>query len=198
MLKKALCLPLFLLLVSCGGPEFAVSYRYIPPKDNLSCLEKCQEEFSNCQLECSKKRNRCLEKAREEAQKLYQRELEVYQKEITAYNRDYTSYQRRLLEWNRNYRSLYRDYLYFKKACKKSKDYFACNRKEELEEALETLNQVKPQPPTKPSRPSLSSMVSKLALTCPTNCGCKEKYNACYTSCGGQIIPERICVRNCK
>ncbi len=198
MLKRALCLPLILLTFSCGGPEFSISYRYIPPKNNGNCLEKCQEEFSNCQLECSKKRNGCLEKVRLEAQKLYQKELEIYQREISAYNKDYTTYQRRLLEWNRNYRNLYRDYLYFKKACKKSRDYFACNRKEELEEALETLNQVKPQPPVKPNRPSFSSIVNRLSLTCPTECGCKEEYNTCYTSCGGQIIPERICVKNCK
>jgi hypothetical protein len=197
MLKKFLAGALLVLTAGCGGPEFSVSYRFVPPPEGKECLKGCEEKYSECRLKCSEEHSRCMERVRREASRIYEKELLAYQKELTAYQKAYDAYQRELLNWNRNYRELYRDYLYFKSKCKKTKDYFACQRKEDLEEALETLSNTKPKPPQKPVKPSLSDVVRELSLSCPTDCGCKEQYDACFTSCGGKIIPERICVKNC-
>ena len=139
-----------------------------------------------------------MERVRGEAARIYRQELSAYNRELSAYQKAYSTYQRELLDWNNNYRELYRDYLYFKKRCKKDRDYYACQRKEDLEEALETLSQTRPQPPGKPVKPSLESIVRELSSTCPSDCGCKEEYDACFTSCGGRIVPEKYCVKNCK
>jgi len=198
MFKRFLTVTLLILTAGCGGPEFSVSYRFVPPPKGGECLRECDRRYSECRLNCRKERERCLEKVREKAQEIYAKELEAYNRALAAYQKAYDAYQRELLEWNRNYRELYRDYLYFKRRCKKTKDYFACRRRDDLEEALETLSNTKPRPPKKPVKPSLSGIIRELSLSCPSDCGCKEEYNACFTSCGGKIIPERICVKNCK
>ncbi len=185
-------------LISCGGPEFSVAYRYVPPKDNINCLMSCDSEFKKCQQKCSEKREKCLEDARKRAEAIYQKELNIYQKELSVYNKAYTSYQRALLDWNNNYRKLYKDYIYFKNVCKKTKDYYACDRKYQLEQALDTLNDTKPTPPTPPKKPDLQEIISQLSSACYTDCGCKETYNTCFTSCGGKIVPYKFCVKNCK
>jgi len=197
MFKRLLTGVFLLLVAGCGGPEFSVSYRFVPPPDGRECLKKCDEKLTRCRAECRREREECLERVRKEARDIYAKELETYNRALEAYQRAYTAYQRELLEWNRNYRELYADYLYFKKKCKKTKDYFVCRRADDLEEALETLSETKPQPPEKPAKPDLSDIVRELSLSCPTDCGCKEEYDACFTSCGGKIIPERICVKNC-
>lgn len=33
--------------------------------------------------------------------------------------------------------------------------------------------------------------------SCQTDCGCGDNYNTCFTSCGGQIIPQTVCVAFC-
>ncbi len=199
-MKKLLLTAIFTVpfLISCGGPEFSVAYRYVPPKDNTNCLLSCDSEFRKCQQRCSEKREKCLEDARKRAEAIYQKELNIYQKELSAYNKAYTSYQRALLDWNNNYRKLYKDYIYFKNVCKKTKDYYACDRKYQLEQALDTLNDTKPTPPTPPKKPDLQEIISQLSSACYTDCGCKETYNACFTSCGGEIVPYKFCVKNCK
>jgi len=198
MRKLVLTAAIIPLIISCGGPEFNVGYRYVPPKDNQKCLNTCQEKFSECREKCTKEREKCLKDARKRAEAIYQKELDVYQKELDAYNKAYNNYQRALLNWNNNYRKLYRDYLYFKKACKKTKDYYACDRRDQLEEALETLNEQKPVPPTPPKKPNLSDIVSELSSNCYSDCGCKEVYDNCFTSCGGEIVPYKFCIKNCK
>jgi len=186
------------LIISCGGPEFKVAYRYVPPKDNIACLQSCDSEFRKCQERCSEKREKCLQDARKRAEAIYQKELRIYQEELSSYNKAYTSYQRALLDWNNNYRKLYKDYIYFKKVCKKTNDYYACDRKYQLEQALDTLNDTKPTSPNPPKKPELSQIVSQLSSACYTDCGCKEAYNNCFTSCGGEIVPYKFCIKNCK
>ena len=162
MLRKALAVLFLPLIFNCGGPEFAVSYKY-EPGGSKSCLSKCYSNYKLCKEKCLEKREKCMEKVRKEAVELYGKAMENYREELNAYRNDYSAYQRELLEWNKNYRELYRDYLYFKSRCKKSKDYLACKRKDELLEALELVEEKKPQPPRKPAKPSLAEIVSELS-----------------------------------
>ncbi len=196
---KKLILSLSIFLFSCGGPTFNVAYKYVPPKDNKNCLIRCKEEYNKCNLNCKKEYQNCLDDARKRAEEIYKKELENYSKELSTYNEAYTTYQRDLLEWNRNYRKLYKDYLFFKKECKKHKhDYYICDRKYQLEEALDTLNRTKPNPPEKPKKPNFSEILSELSSSCSMDCGCDEKYRVCFTSCGGEVVPYKYCVKNCK
>jgi len=186
-------------LISCGGPEFKVAYRFVPPKDSEACLKNCRSDYEKCSKACNEKYQDCLEKARKEAERIYQKELDEYRRELSAYSKEYTAYQRNLLEWNRNYRKLYKDYVFFKEECKKHKhDYYICDRKYQLEEALNTLNEQKPSPPERPKKPEFSDILSELTSSCSLNCGCEEDYRVCFTSCGGEVIPYKYCVKNCK
>ncbi|ADU97205.1 hypothetical protein [Thermovibrio ammonificans] len=197
-MKKLLLCVAALFVASCGGPEFAVSYRYEPPADNRACLSGCYESFKSCKESCEDSYNACMAQVRSRAERLYRQALAVYNRELSAYRAAYATYQNRLLSWSNSYRQLYRDYLFFKRACKKSKDYYACSRKYQLEQALDTLNEKKPLPPERPEPPKLSDFVRQLSVTCVRDCGCKQQFNACFTGCGGKLIPERICVSNCK
>jgi len=188
------------LLSSCGGPTFKVAYRYVPPSDEKgrACAERCYRQFEECQSRCRESYEACLAQVRSRAVSVYEKALSLYGEELNAYQKSYSAYQNALLNWNRNYRLLYRDYEYFKRLCKKSKDYSACRRGDELEEALETLNEKKPVPPERPRKPDLQQIVRELSAACSADCGCQRSYEDCFTACGGKVVPEKFCVENCK
>ena len=197
-MKKNL-IALTLILTSCGSPEFKVAYKYVPPKDNEKCLTQCKKEYDSCKSSCSRNYENCKEKAEEKASEVYAKLLKTYREELTAYNSAYDAYQRKLIEWNRNYRKLYKDYVYFKEQCKKHKhDYYVCERKYQLEEALDLLNDRKPEPPQKPKAPNFSSILSEFVSSCKKNCSCEELFRTCFVSCGGKAVPYRFCIKNCK
>ncbi len=187
-----------LLLSSCGGPEFAVSYSYIPPKGGNGCLKRCQENYERCRSSCADSYRKCIERSREKALSIYREEVKTYRKELSSYREAYGDYERALSEWNSSYAELERDYAYFKTACRQSNDRYACERKEELEEALRKMERGKPSPPRKPKKPEFSSLFNEIKSSCDSSCGCREDYNRCFTSCGGTLIPHKFCIKNCK
>ena len=196
-MRKAILLAVF-FLASCGGPEFAVKYKYVPPADNKVCLETCDKKFNACVEKCSERRERCLEKVRKEAEQIYREQLREYSKQVELYNKEIKNYQNELLSWNDKFTKLYKDYRYFDAVCRRTKDYVACNRRDELRELLEDLNDEKPKKPVKPEAPSFERILARLQASCNVDCGCKDIYDACFTSCGGKLIPYKFCVKNCK
>jgi len=197
-MKRLIVFLLPLFFFSCGGPEFVVKYKYVPPKDSRECLKGCKEKLNSCLSSCSKRREVCLEKVRREAEKIYEKQLKVYSQKMASYSKALREYQNLLISWNEKFTSLYKDYRYFKSVCKKTKDYLACERKDELKSLLEDLNENKPKNPVKPASPDFDAIYYRLSSSCPTDCGCKDSYNACFLSCGGKLVPYKFCVKNCK
>ncbi len=189
----------FLFLLGCGGPKYVVKYRYLPPegKGARACLKECETRFQACERRCQKERETCRQRVRQEATRLYQKELKTYREALKAYQRRQRLYYRELTLWHDEYRRLYEDYLFFKKACQKEKDDYACRRRRELERHLEALENEKPQEPKEPRAPELSRLLNELAASCPKDCGCQKDYDHCFLRCGGRLVPERFCLENC-
>ncbi len=189
----------FLFLLGCGGPKYVVRYRYLPPVDPgaRKCLKECERKFQACEKRCQKEQEDCRRRARQEAVKLYQEMLKTYRQELRAYRERSRLYHRELTLWNDEYRRLYEDYLFFKKACQEEEDERACRRRRELERHLEALEHEKPLKPREPREPRLEDISRKLAASCKKDCGCQKAYDNCFLSCGGKLIPEKFCVENC-
>ena len=196
-MRKLIFLLTFLML-SCGGPKYIVKYEYIPPENNEGCLKKCNEVFNDCRLNCEQKKQVCFNKVHVEAQKVYEKELSDYEKALASYRQEKRNYLNEIARWNDRYNSFYRDYNYFKDICRKNKDNYACTRAEEIKEILLSLHREKPEKPEKPKKPDFHQILKELETTCRMNCSCQEVFDNCFTSCGGKLIPHRICIENCK
>lgn len=190
---------LLLCISACGGPKYVVKYHYLPPTEaeGRACLKKCDEDFLRCEKRCEEKEEACQREARQEASRLYQKLLEAYQEEVKAYRERLSLYRQELVHWNEDYRRLYEEYLFFKKACKKEKDDYACKRRRELERSLKSLEDEKPSPPKEPQPPKLEEIQRELAASCKQDCRCQKNYDHCFLQCGGKIIPERFCLEGC-
>ncbi|TCK03387.1 hypothetical protein [Phorcysia thermohydrogeniphila] len=189
---------LSLMLASCGSPRYIVKYKYVPPQNSKECLKSCEVKFEECQKSCNEKFQRCINKSWEEARKIYQAELLSYRKELSAYREKRRNYLNDLIEWNEQFKRVYRDYRFFSSICRRTKERYACERKRELRELLDTVKAEKPKKPSKPKEPSLDSIFREISSKCTTQCGCQELFNNCFVSCGGKLIPYKMCIENCE
>ncbi|MEO2083430.1 MAG: hypothetical protein ABGX12_05365 [Desulfurobacteriaceae bacterium] len=197
-MKKTLLTALVCLTFSCGAPKFAVKYEYIPPNNNEACLKKCRISYTECQKKCIEEEKECKKNIRTEAERLYRESLLTYRKELESYTKALSSYRAELLDWNNEFRKIYDDYSFFRNACRKEKDKYACRREKELKEELENLEREKPTPPARPKRPSLTEILEKLERSCRRSCNCGEEFDRCFISCGGKLRPVRFCIENCE
>jgi len=189
-----------LFLTACGRPQYVVRYQYLPPQspEARSCLKDCERRFERCKEECLKKQNECRRQARSQAEKLYRRSLKTYQEELNLYRKRYRLYHQELVAWNDSFRRLYEDYLFFKKNCQKERDDYACRRYREIRKHLDALETQRPLRPKEPKAPDLEKIMKGLLSSCLEDCGCQEKYNYCFLSCGGKLLPKKFCLENCQ
>ena len=55
-----------------------------------------------------------------------------------------------------------------------------------------------PPPYREPVMPTREGVRARLEKEhCQADCGCLPAYDACFTGCGGQIVRETVCVKNC-
>ena len=193
----------FLLLLSLFflgcSPKYVLKNHYIPSS---------KEGFVGCVQECDSKRDRCEKEAVETyeicRQDAYNRTKDIYQIELIAYEKEYTLYLKELnffssshFSWQNRFNLVYQDYKYFLDKCHKHKDSYACARQGELDVNLKDLRLRKPLKPREPLRLNFNEMYEKELLTCKASNNCLNEYDKCYTSCGGEVVPYRICVENC-
>jgi len=189
---------LSIALASCGSPKYVVKYKYVPPQGSKVCLKECESKFEECQKSCNEKFQKCIGESWEEARKIYRVELQSYRERLKSYNRKRREYLSDVIEWNEQVKKIYRDYRFFTSLCRRTKERFACDRKDELRELLYTLQEEKPKKPQEPERPSLRRIFNQISSKCSANCGCRELFNNCFVSCGGELIPYKLCTENCK
>ena len=196
LLYATVCLGL--IFTSCGSPRYVVKYKYVPPQDSKECLKSCERRFEECQKSCNEKYQRCVDSSWEEARKIYKEELQLYREKLNNYNLKRKEYLNDVIEWNERIKKVYRDYRFFSSLCKRRKERFACERKQELRELLDTLQEEKPIEPQKPEEPSLNRIFQQISSRCSADCNCKELFDNCFVSCGGTLIPNRMCIENCE
>jgi len=196
LLSVATCLSL--ILTSCASPRYIVKYKYVPPENSKECLKSCEVKFEECQKSCNEKFQMCISKSWEEARRIYQAEFQSYKERLKSYNRRRRTYLSDVTEWNEQIKKIYRDYRFFSSLCKRTKERFACEQKQELRELLNALQDEKPEEPQKPEKPSLNRIFHQVSSKCSANCKCEELFNNCFVSCGGTLIPYKMCIENCE
>jgi hypothetical protein len=186
-----------LFLGSCG-PTYTTHNEYVPPStpQALSCLRQCNAKLNACQNSCDTRKQSCLLKAKHMAnislpiqEKEYVNKLELYIAEKKHYD----------LEKRERHHQLSRlemDYDVYSNRCKK--DAYYCTRQNEVKRELRDLKYAATtKAPAHPTKPTLASETQRHQANCTSDCSCKPRYNSCYTSCGGQIVPHQICTHNC-
>lgn len=200
LLQKGLFLLVILssLFLSSCSPVYKVAYDLKPPKtaQGLACITGCQKQLQRCDQQCAVQFKQCSIKQQQQAKKLlpglqyeYPQKMRSWQAARLRYERDLDWYEfRRDMAEARHQRSI--------NSCMSgSKKRSSCYSHYAYD----------PFPYTRPSfdlarpvRPTLASISDKLrGLRCTQECSCKPKYRLCYSSCGGTVKSNKVCIKNC-
>ena len=189
---------LFLFIVSCTTkPQYKVEKIYID--GNRDCIKQCEKERNKCEIACKKEYQKCLDNAYKRAEKIYKISLEKFNEKLDRYNSLYEEYLEKYDKWFFRYEIVYNEYQYYSRQCSKDpQDKYACKKANRLHRELETLRYIKPAPPFKPQPPDFKEILENEKKNCINNCNCEEKFDACFSSCGGKIEVKQICIKNCE
>jgi len=188
-----------LLLSSCS-PVYKVTYDLKPPSTakGLACIKGCQAQLKQCDLQCNRRYNQCSIKSEQEAKKLlpglqheYPQKMANWQAARLRYERDLDWYEfRRDMAEARHER-------YISSCLSKGEKRTNCY--DHYAHAYDPFPYTRPSfNLPRPERPTLASVSAKIrSLRCTQNCGCQTKYRLCYTSCGGTVKSNKVCIKNC-
>lgn len=199
---RCFILSLVLLLAGCVSPQYQTNYRFTPPPAGAGkvCLTRCDASLAQCKNQCAAKTSQCLIKARAQAQtelpvllSAWERDMAVWEEAMERYETDL-----RFWEMEMRQRRLMRDL---------QRDLHRCRPGERNYTRFPRHSGVsypdyywdRPESPgPAPKRPTLESETARIqAASCPTDCGCDNNYRQCYESCGGNVQPYQVCVKNC-
>lgn len=189
------------LLTGCS-PVYEIHYKYSPPTDQAgrSCIQGCQADRNACMNDCDAKKLVCLEDAPAKAQDMLLPREKEYMHSLEAYVSEKDNYELKLERWKSEREYLQDQYDLLKEQCKKypnEKSY--CSDKKSKSFELTRHGWRKPsKSPKAPEKPSYATGLKHQQEECEDDCSCNTRYDGCYTSCGGQIDPQRICVENCE
>lgn len=188
-----------LFFLGCS-PKYVMKYEYIPSNDeNFSiCSTQCETKRNSCQIAFEARQQDCVNEAKKRAEDIYRVELAQYQDKYTAYQQTYQIYYDKKRQIQRQRDIAYRDYQYFSHKCTQEHDKYACRRATDLKYELKHLEKIKFSQPLEPTKPLLAQIYNQEASFCQKTNECNSDYDKCYTSCGGKIIPHRICIENCE
>ncbi len=193
---------LILGLSGCVSPQYQTNYRLTPPPAGAGkvCLTRCDAALGKCKQQCAAKTSQCLAKARTQAQQelpillgAWERDMQVWEKAMERYETDL-----RFWEMEMRQRRLMRDLQRDLQRCRPSERN--CTRIPRHYGGLAYPDDWdRPDAPVPaPKRPTLESETTRIqAETCPKDCGCDQTYRQCYGSCGGNVQPYQVCVKNC-
>lgn len=192
----------FIVLVFSVGcsPKYVIKNQYIPPKEPsmLSCVNICAKDKTLCLQNCQTTYNICEQSAYSRAKDISNMENLKYEKSYAHYLYALKRYKQELLFWQQTFDKRYMDFSYFTKKCQNDKDKFACKRQQELYKELNNIKANKPFEPSLPLKPRFSDIYNQELQSCSKSCHCESIYDSCFVSCGGEIIPYKMCVSNCE
>lgn len=198
---RYLILVLVLFLTGCVSPQYQTHYRLTPPPAGAGklCLTRCDASLAQCNNQCIVKSSQCLAKARTQAQSELPVLLGVWEREMADWEKALDRYETDLRFWEMELRQrrLMRDLQHDLNRCRPGDR--RCVRYPHQQGFGRSDYWDRPESPgPAPKRPTLASETARIqADTCPTACGCDTNYRQCYASCGGNVQPYQVCVKNC-
>ena len=181
-------------LVACS-PRYKIEKIYIPPKNNLKCVEKCKQEKYKCEKECESKKKSCLDKAIIRSKRIYTQQEKIYQKRLEVYFKQYDRYLSEYNQWRDKFLRLNEDYQYYSRKCSIDKSW--CDERDYYKKILDNWIKLKPKKPIKPKEPSFNKILKEQQSLCLRDCCCNTNFDICFQSCGGKVLLKKICVENC-
>ena len=197
---KHLFLILMLLLITACSPRYEIKTHYTPPTDfsGKQCVQTCTNDKRTCQSRCDQKEDQCLAIAEQSARDAFPSLMLDYQDLQDQYLYSLDGYNREMNAWERKKERLKDNYEHYRHKCKKddSKSY-ECRKSKEANDELRHMHRSEPDEPVKPEQPTLDTEIKNAQKSCHHNCGCASEYDNCFSSCGGKLTHEKICVENC-
>ncbi len=189
----------FIVLFAGCAPQYAIRNQYIPPANlkSKSCLKDCNYQKQVCKQKCSDDYSDCLSYAYERAKQIQIISDKSYKKRYHRYQKRLSNYNLELFDWQNRYDTNYSDWRYFNDKCSKNGDRYACDREEDLRILIKQLRRNRPREPREPRYATFNEILAQEQSKCSKNCGCDNIYNSCFVGCGGEIVPHKICIRNC-
>lgn len=194
-------LVLVLFLAGCVSPQYQTHYRFTPPPAGAGkvCLTRCDATLAQCKHQCAAKTSQCLAKARVQAQHELPILLDAWEREMLVWEKAMDRYETELRFWEMEVRQrrLMHDLQRDLHRCRPGERH--CTRYPRHRGFGYANDWDRPESPgPAPKRPNLASETARIqAETCPNDCGCDTSYHQCYASCGGNVQPYQVCIKNC-
>lgn len=198
---RYLMLLLVMSMVACVSPQYQTHYRFTPPPAGAGkvCLTRCDAALTQCKHQCAAKTSQCLAKARTQAQQELPILLAAWERDMLVWEKAMDRYETELRFWEmeRRQRRLMYDLQRDLQRCRPGERN--CVRFPRHYGSRYPDDWDRPESPgTAPKRPTLESETARIqAETCPNDCGCDTNYRQCYASCGGNVQPYQVCIKNC-
>lgn len=199
---RYLILSLMLLLTACVSPQYQTNYRFTPPPAGAGkvCLTRCDASLAQCKNQCAVKTSQCLVKARTQAQTELPVLLGAWERDMAGWEESMERYETDLRFWEMEMRQrrLMRDLQRDLHRCRPGERNCTRVPRHSSRGYPDYYWDRPASPGAAPKRPTLESETARIqAETCPNSCGCEETYRQCYGSCGGNVQPYQVCVKNC-
>jgi hypothetical protein len=174
---------LLLLLGGCATPVYQTIHRHEPPVDaaGFACVQACDAERQRCQDGCRARYEACLAEIEPQVEGRFLAALERYELELRTYAQALRHYEMQLSFswpgtcWSPRYACGWQPWGWYGWP-----------------------GPLWPPPPPPGPMPTREGVRADLARqSCESDCGCLPAYDTCFTACGGTIVEERICVKNC-
>ncbi len=172
------------LLAGCATPQYQTVVSLIPPEDaqGRACVQDCDARKTACQTDCQNRYQACAEAIEPQVEANYEAALKQYEIDLKQYAAALRHYEMELhFGWMNSYPyySPYHPYYYPYWWDPWPGPYFPPSYRE-------------------PAMPTRAGIRAKLVKTnCQDDCGCLPVYDACFVGCGGQILRETVCIKNC-
>jgi len=174
-------LALFAVIAGCATPQYQTTIRLVPPADaqGRACAQDCEAKKIACQTDCQTRYQACVKALEPQVEARYAEALKQYELELRQYAAALRHYEMQLhFGWMSSY-PYYYPYHYPYWWDPWPGPYFPPSYRE----------------PAMPTRDSVRAQLAK--SNCQEDCGCLPAYDTCFVDCGGQLVRETVCIKNC-
>jgi len=177
LLHSFAVLALFAMMAGCATPQYQTTVQLITPADaqGRACVLDCETRKAACQADCQARYQACAKALEPQVEARYIEALKQYEIDLRHYAAELRYFELQLhFGWvhsNPYYGFYWWDpwpWPYF------------------------------PPPYPEPVMPAREGVRAQLEKTnCQAECGCLPAYDTCFVGCGGQIVRETVCIKNC-
>lgn len=175
-------LALFAVMAGCATPQYQTTVHLITPADaqGRACVQDCETHKTVCQTDCQTRYKACAKALEPQVEARYVEALKQYELDLRRYAMELRHYEMQLhFGWMHSYPHYGYPYYGFSWWDPWPWPYF-------------------PPPYPEPVMPTREGVRAQLEnLNCQADCGCLPAHDTCFVGCGGQIVRETVCIKNC-